>query len=453
MPPQQQRMAALTVRGPYTHHQQSHHRPSAATTSLFDHLHPVQRSTCGGARSAKTTAPSAPHTKRPLPSFAPAVAGPEEGMIVNRALDPPAPPRPQQQHLQHMGHHLDLDDTGNSRDQNCIQQLSYQQQHQPTANLFLPTSSLTSSLRENLDDDGGLLDSTQNQLGHLSLGGNGPGSSICPPSNPSPTPSPVISAELTMTRSVGGEDGPARHVSPHHPVAFVSLPFHDQPRTPVEGALESDNSPLMVGSSSSMVSGVAATSNSSSSCPVSLNRSIVRNDRACLTSTDETTKTHASTENPHEGPALHPIGPDSVSSSSSFMMEQSPIAAGVTSTGTATSRAPVRAPSGIPCGTPDSRKHFLVFIKILFKVLDQANEVATRNRARQIVTECTRKNRMGDPHFVPLMEAVEKRLQLFVRPAQWWRAHLLWRHYCASTGAASSPAPPPSGGGVVSSPS
>jgi hypothetical protein len=75
------------------------------------------------------------------------------------------------------------------------------------------------------------------------------------------------------------------------------------------------------------------------------------------------------------------------------------------------------------------REHFLIFIKILFKCLDQANEPEVRNKAKKIVAECTRRNRQGDLDFSPLMEAVEKRLRGFVGEAKWRRALLLLRHY------------------------
>jgi hypothetical protein len=81
-----------------------------------------------------------------------------------------------------------------------------------------------------------------------------------------------------------------------------------------------------------------------------------------------------------------------------------------------------------PSHAISQREHFLIFIKILFKCLDQANEPEVRNNAKKIVSECTRKNRQGDSNFTPLMEAVEKRLRGFVGEVQWRRALLLLRH-------------------------
>lgn len=77
------------------------------------------------------------------------------------------------------------------------------------------------------------------------------------------------------------------------------------------------------------------------------------------------------------------------------------------------------------------RARFLVFIKILFKCLDQANEPDIRDRAKEIVAECTRRNRMGDPKFTPLVEAVEKRLRVFVGEMHWKKASILLRTFAA----------------------
>jgi hypothetical protein len=75
------------------------------------------------------------------------------------------------------------------------------------------------------------------------------------------------------------------------------------------------------------------------------------------------------------------------------------------------------------------REHFLIFIKILFKCLDQANNPQMRDRAKKIVAECTKRNRQGDPKFHPLMQAVELRLRGFVGEQLWRRSFLLLRHF------------------------
>lgn len=74
------------------------------------------------------------------------------------------------------------------------------------------------------------------------------------------------------------------------------------------------------------------------------------------------------------------------------------------------------------------RERFSIFIKILFKSLDRVaeedvNSGQLRHRARQVVCDCTRKNREGDPDYIPLIEAIEIRLQDVVGPVHWARAN------------------------------
>ena len=117
---------------------------------------------------------------------------------------------------------------------------------------------------------------------------------------------------------------------------------------------------------------------------------------------------------------LHPISPCSValeqrSSSPPPSVLSSRVSATTTTTG-------FRSP----------RERFLIFIKILFKRLDQGSEPPVQQRAKKIVAECTRRNRLRDPQFSPLMEAVEKRLRRFVGEMHWRRAMLLLRHFIAN---------------------
>ena len=74
------------------------------------------------------------------------------------------------------------------------------------------------------------------------------------------------------------------------------------------------------------------------------------------------------------------------------------------------------------------RNNFLLFIKILFKTLEQSQEPETRSKAQRIVLECKRRSKQGDPKFNPLMEACERRLRVFVGEAVWRRAHLFLHH-------------------------
>jgi len=76
------------------------------------------------------------------------------------------------------------------------------------------------------------------------------------------------------------------------------------------------------------------------------------------------------------------------------------------------------------------KKRFLLFIRILFKSLDQSEEDSElREIAKNIVSDCTRRNRLGDPECKPLMDAVDKRLRRHVGETHWRRAHLYMQHY------------------------
>ena len=81
-------------------------------------------------------------------------------------------------------------------------------------------------------------------------------------------------------------------------------------------------------------------------------------------------------------------------------------------------------------GFLNPRQRFLLFIKILFKCLAQADEPdEVLQKSKRIVAECTRKNRQGDPTYTPLMDAVECRLREYVGETHWRRSLLLMRHY------------------------
>lgn len=73
------------------------------------------------------------------------------------------------------------------------------------------------------------------------------------------------------------------------------------------------------------------------------------------------------------------------------------------------------------------RENFLIFIKILFKVLDEVPPI--KARAQRVVMECRRRSQQGDPNFVPLMDGVERHLRGLVGETRWRRSHLLLHHY------------------------
>ena len=81
------------------------------------------------------------------------------------------------------------------------------------------------------------------------------------------------------------------------------------------------------------------------------------------------------------------------------------------------------------------RDKFLLFIKILLKFLAQSEETQNlRQRAKLIVAECTRRNRMGDLNYSPLKQAVERRLQGALGMEQWNRAEVVFDVYCQRNG-------------------
>ena len=70
----------------------------------------------------------------------------------------------------------------------------------------------------------------------------------------------------------------------------------------------------------------------------------------------------------------------------------------------------------------DRRKQFLVFIKILLKQLETTSNIPTQTAVKQILQECTMKNRQGDPNFQPLHLAAESRILPVVGPHHWNRS-------------------------------
>jgi hypothetical protein len=80
------------------------------------------------------------------------------------------------------------------------------------------------------------------------------------------------------------------------------------------------------------------------------------------------------------------------------------------------------------------RELFLIFIKILFKCIERCSNGRLRQRAKAIVTECTRRNRMGDSKFSPLQDAVETRLKDIVGDMYWNQAKVYTGYYCQQKG-------------------
>ncbi|GKY98347.1 hypothetical protein MPSEU_000792300 [Mayamaea pseudoterrestris] len=80
------------------------------------------------------------------------------------------------------------------------------------------------------------------------------------------------------------------------------------------------------------------------------------------------------------------------------------------------------------------QERFLIFIKILFKCLDKSDDPRLKPRAKAVVRECTRGNRMGDANYSPLQEAVEQRLRRHVGDLYWTRAKLYYDQYMIRRG-------------------
>ena len=75
------------------------------------------------------------------------------------------------------------------------------------------------------------------------------------------------------------------------------------------------------------------------------------------------------------------------------------------------------------------KKTFLLFVKILFKLLKEQQGDEFTNRAKRVVMECRRHNQQNHPGFIPLMEALERHLRLLVGDKIWARAHFYLSHY------------------------
>jgi hypothetical protein len=82
-----------------------------------------------------------------------------------------------------------------------------------------------------------------------------------------------------------------------------------------------------------------------------------------------------------------------------------------------------------------SRDSFLIFIKILFKCIERSSNTGRlRQRAKAIVSECTRRNRVGDSNYSTLQVAVENRLKNIVGEMFWNQAKFYTGHYCQRRG-------------------
>lgn len=89
-----------------------------------------------------------------------------------------------------------------------------------------------------------------------------------------------------------------------------------------------------------------------------------------------------------------------------------------------------KAPGSRPGASAKSsqRSRLLVFVKIILKCLD-SEDPSLRTEAKQIITDCTRKNREGVPGYDPLADAITSQLRTAVGEVHWNRAESLMNHY------------------------
>ena len=95
------------------------------------------------------------------------------------------------------------------------------------------------------------------------------------------------------------------------------------------------------------------------------------------------------------------------------------------------------------CTMLSSKMRLMVFIKIILKCLEtEGFESNVRRDAKQIIANCTLKNRQGHPDYTPLEEAIERSLRLVIDDCHWNRAETLMQHYIMSCSRNQSPCKP-----------
>mmetsp|Transcript_41451 Transcript_41451/g.67982 ORF Transcript_41451/g.67982 Transcript_41451/m.67982 type:complete len:257 (+) Transcript_41451:76-846(+) len=91
--------------------------------------------------------------------------------------------------------------------------------------------------------------------------------------------------------------------------------------------------------------------------------------------------------------------------------------------------APVKRPNQGRNGVRSAKRtRLLVFIKIILKCLI-CEDPCLHLEAKQIITECTRKNREGIPGYDPLADVIIRQLRIVVGEVHWNRAESLMSHY------------------------
>lgn len=101
---------------------------------------------------------------------------------------------------------------------------------------------------------------------------------------------------------------------------------------------------------------------------------------------------------------------------------------------TAKSRATTADSKPVRRRPATEHEKFVVLVKIVLKCLDKSGDPVLKQRVKMAVADCTKRNRMGDPEYTPLLTACERRLRRTVGELYWTRAQLLFQRYCHRQG-------------------
>jgi len=77
------------------------------------------------------------------------------------------------------------------------------------------------------------------------------------------------------------------------------------------------------------------------------------------------------------------------------------------------------------------RKNFCIFLKILSHTLSKTDPLM-KQKVKELVRVCTKKNREGDVNFEKLMESVQYRLRHLLGERQWQQFQIYTDHVLAS---------------------
>jgi hypothetical protein len=84
--------------------------------------------------------------------------------------------------------------------------------------------------------------------------------------------------------------------------------------------------------------------------------------------------------------------------------------------------------------TLNDQQKFLIFTKAVFQLLKLSGNEQLRQRVKNVVTVCTRRNRMGDPSFTPLQSAVETHVRSAVGDEFYMKLQVYLDRYCQQRG-------------------